>query len=305
MQKPVLGFIGAGKVGHTLARLWYSRGYTVRAIYSQTEAAAVALADRVESTVVDSPDAVVEAADLTLLTVPDDAIVSVVRVLSQSFAEKRFEPSENDAVAKAVIHTSGALDVAVLSELTELGLMVGSLHPAFPFADVETAVAGLPGATFGVEVDTDVLRGWLDALVASLGSRILLIPPAGKATYHSAFVFASNYAVTLYAIAERLLVGLGAERGVADHALNSLLAGTLDNLRRQGVPAALTGPLVRGDVQTIAAHLEALEQIDSDLVGLYRQLARLSLPLLAARHINSAFVEQLLNREDHHASDHS
>jgi predicted short-subunit dehydrogenase-like oxidoreductase (DUF2520 family) len=142
-------------------------------------------------------------------------------------------------------------------------------------------------------------------LVRALDGRIFVIPPDGKAIYHAAFVFASNYVVTLYAIAEKMLVGLGAEREVADNALNGLLAGTVANLRQQGIPAALTGPLVRGDAETIKLHLEALGRIDSDLVELYRQLARLSLPMLEARHIDISFVEQILNRESNHASDHS
>ena len=111
--------------------------------------------------------------------------------------------------------------------------------------------------------------------------------------------------MTLYAIAEKLLLGLGAEREVADNALNGLLAGTVANLQQQGVPAALTGPLVRGDAETIKMHLEALGRIDGDLVELYRQLGRLSLPMLEARQIETSFVEQILNRESNHASDHS
>jgi predicted short-subunit dehydrogenase-like oxidoreductase (DUF2520 family) len=141
--------------------------------------------------------------------------------------------------------------------------------------------------------------------VSAVDGRIFVIPPGSKAIYHSAFVFASNYVVTLYAIAEKLLVGLGAEREVADNALNGLLAGTVANLRQQGVPAALTGPLVRGDAETIRLHLEALGRIDGDLVELYRQLGRLSLPMLEARQIETSFVEQILNRKSNHASDHS
>jgi predicted short-subunit dehydrogenase-like oxidoreductase (DUF2520 family) len=298
MSKPTLGFIGAGKVGHTLARLLFARGYTVRAIYSRTEANARAFAQRMGSAVVDSPGAVVRAADLTLLTVSDDAIATVADSISGEFVSESVD-------TKAVIHTSGALDVGVLSSLSQRGIMIGSLHPVFPFADVETAIAGLPGSVFGVQAEGELLSDWIDGLVASLNGRILAIPLGSKAAYHTAFVFASNYMVTLYSIAERLLLSLGTERATADHALNTLLAGTLENLQRQGIPAALTGPLVRGDVRTVEAHLAALDHIDKDVEGLYRQLARLSLPMLAARDVNTFFVEQLLNREADYASDDS
>jgi len=299
--KPTLGFVGAGKVGHTLARLWYQRGYRVRAVYSLTDTSALALAAQVGATVAESPLGVMRTADLTLLTVPDGAITEVISAILLEMKEGEFTSGE----MKAVVHTSGALEAAVLSGLSDRGMMVGSFHPAFPFADVETAVAGLPGSTFGMQADSDGLRVWLEALVAVLDGYIMAIPPGGKAAYHSAFVFASNYVVTLYAVAERLLVSLGAGRAAADHALNTLLAGTVENVRRQGIPVALTGPLVRGDAQTIQAHLDALGDIDDDLLDLYRQLARLSLPMLAARQLDTTFVEHVLNREDHHAADHS
>jgi predicted short-subunit dehydrogenase-like oxidoreductase (DUF2520 family) len=298
MKAPTLGFIGAGKVGHTLARLWYARGYTVRAIYSRTLDHARDLANQVSADITESPASVVQAADLTLLTVPDDAIRAVVGEIEKVLHGQRV------SAEKAIVHTSGALGAEVLLPLTNSGFMTGSMHPAFPFADVEAALIGLPGATFGIETDARVLHDWVKALVGAVDGRIFVIPPGGKAIYHTAFVFASNYVVTLYAMAEKLLVGLGAERAVANNALNGLLAGTLANLTRQGIPDALTGPLVRGDSETIRLHLEALDHVNSDLGELYRQLARLSLPMLEARQIETSFVEQILDREANHASDH-
>src|SRR5690606_17251414 len=105
----------------------------------------------------------------------------------------------------------------------------------FPFADVESAVANLLGATFAVEAQDETLREWLNEIVAALNGRVLAIPPGKKAVYHAAMVFASNYTVTLYALAERLLLELGAERDTADAALDSLLGGTVANLRLRGI----------------------------------------------------------------------
>ena len=288
MLTPTLGFVGAGKVGHTLARLWYAKGYVVSAVYSRTPDHAGELARQVGAEVAGSTAAVIQAADLTVLTVPDDMLSIVVGEVEQ---EKLNHHMFRD---KAMIHTSGALSTDVLLPLAKKGLVTGSLHPAFPFADVETALVGLSGATFGIETDAQVLNDWLVALVDAVDGQVFMIPPGGKAIYHSAFVFASNYVVTLYAIAEKLLLSLGADREVADNALNGLLSGTVTNLRQQGIPAALTGPLVRGDAETIRLHLEALGRIDGDLVELYRELLRFSLPVLEARHLDTSFVEQLL-----------
>jgi predicted short-subunit dehydrogenase-like oxidoreductase (DUF2520 family) len=126
-----------------------------------------------------------------------------------------------------------------------------------------------------------------------LDGQLLAIPPGGKAVYHAALVIASNYTVTLYSLAEGLLVSLGADRAVADRALDTLLVATVDNLRREGVPEALTGPLIRSDVGTISAHLDALRQVDERLVEVYIQLARLSYSMLLARNVSPNTVERL------------
>ncbi len=159
--------MGAGKVGSVLARLLAARGYAITAIYSRTFAHAEALAVAVGAAAVGSLDEI--DADLVLLTVPDDAITATAAGLA-------------GFTGKAAIHTSGAHDAALLVTLAQRGVQVGSLHPAYPFADVETAINGLPGSTFAVEAQDEPLRGWLLEIVAALDGRVLVIPPGGKAT---------------------------------------------------------------------------------------------------------------------------
>ena len=279
--KPTIAIVGAGVVGSTLARLLAARGYHVTSITSRTRAHADALAALVGARMVESPEI---DADLVLIAVPDDAISATAASLA-GFS------------GKAAIHTSGVYDASVLETLAARGVQVGSLHPAYPFADVEAAIGGLPGATFALEATDEPLMGWLRGIVVALDGRVMLIPPGGKALYHAALSIAANYTVTLYALAERLLVGLGAERDAADNALDGLLAGTLANLRGQGIPAALTGALTRGDIGTIAAHLDALAAVDEDAVEVYRNLARLTYPLLRARGVALDEIERLLQQE--------
>jgi predicted short-subunit dehydrogenase-like oxidoreductase (DUF2520 family) len=236
--------------------------------------------------------AVAALADLTLLAVPDDALPVVVSAFSSTAW-----------VGKGVVHTSGAHAAAVLAPLKASGAMIGGLHPAFPFADVETAVERLHGATFAVEAEDEGLRGWLFGLVKALGGRVLMVPPGGKALYHAALVIASNYTVTLYAAAERLLLDLGADREAAAGALNGLLGATVEYLRGEGVPNALTGPLVRADLGTVAAHLRALRAADPALAEVYRALARLTFPMLQARGVPLEPIEDLLRQENDDATD--
>lgn len=284
-DKPVLGFIGVGKVGATLARLWFAAGYRVAVVQSRDALKAGELAKRIEAEAVLTYQAVVKAADLVLLTVPDDAIEDVARKLAGA-----------NWRGKAVIHTSGARDRSGLEILHQQGAMTGSLHPVFPFADVESAITGLPGHVFAAEVEGEPLRSWLNDLVKSLQGDMLMIPSGEKAIYHSAMVFASNYVVTLYSIAERLLGELGADPVIAQRALSGLLAGTVANIQQKGIPEALTGPLVRQDAGTIGAHLAALEE--QGLENLYRELAQQSLPMLKARQIDTRLVETLLRRDE-------
>ncbi|MDX1993514.1 MAG: DUF2520 domain-containing protein [bacterium] len=287
MSRPVLGFVGAGKVGKVLARLWHEAGYEVVAICSRTPASAAVLANQVNARVVLQPLEVIRTADLTFLTVPDDAIGAVVQSASGTALR-----------GKAVVHVSGAHDAHILTPLQEQGASIGSLHPAFAFADVESALRGLPGSTFALEADDEVLRGWLRELVEAVHGRVLDIPRGGKAQYHAALVMLSNYTVTLYSLAERLLSSLGADQQAVDGALNALLESVQHNLRYTGLPWALTGPLTRADAGTIRLHLAVLKQADPDLSDLYIKLARQTYPILEARGVNTAFIEKTLQQDE-------
>ncbi|GIL08871.1 MAG: hypothetical protein BroJett033_3820 [Chloroflexota bacterium] len=284
-DRPSLAIIGAGRVGTALATGLRAAGYRVAGVYSRTPASADTLARYVGAAACASAAEAALAADLILLTVPDDAISAAAAALAGA-----------DLRGKGVLHASGGLDAGPLAALAAAGALVGSLHPAFPFA-TRAADVPLAGVTFAVEAEDARLRGWLLAMVAALGGRALLIPPGGKAVYHAALVLVSNYTVTLYALGMRLLAGLGADPAAAAQALDALLAGTTANLRALGVPDALTGPLVRADQGTIAAHLEALARTDPEAAQAYRLLGRLTLPLAQARGVDTAPVAALLAEE--------
>jgi len=292
--RPILGFIGVGKVGTVLARLLYARGFVIGAVYSRNRTHAEVLGHKVEGKVADSVADVASVVDLIFLTAPDDVIASAAKELSLL-----------DLTGKAVVHTSGVHEAAVLSDLERCGALIGSLHPIYPFADVEQSIAGLPGAVFGVQAESDTLRDWLKEIVTALDGQVLMIANGQKALYHSALVFASNFGVTLYAIAQRLLMQVGAEKEVSALALNTLMAGMMQNLQTQGIPNALTGPFVRGDVGTIQGHLGALQTADSELVDLYIQLALQTLPLTAARGIGTGLIETILRKKMDDADNHT
>ncbi|MFN8529892.1 MAG: DUF2520 domain-containing protein [Anaerolineae bacterium] len=285
--RPSLGIIGPGKVGETFARLFYKHGWQITAISGRDRERAARLAADLGAAVLSTVE-VVYRADLTLITVAEDAIMPVAELIAQT---------ADDLHGKAIVHASGAHSAESLRALSEKGAMVGSLHPAYPIADVQRAMIGLHGAAFAVEAADPRLRGWLMEMVAAVEGRFLLIPVGEKALYHAALCIASNYTVTLYALAERLLFGLGADQAAVAAALNVLLAGTVDNLRTRGIPDALTGPLVRADIGTLKAHLTTLERFDPETAYLYKALARGTFPLLQQRGTPMDAIEHLFGQE--------
>jgi predicted short-subunit dehydrogenase-like oxidoreductase (DUF2520 family) len=291
MITPSVALIGAGKVGTTLMQLWQRAGYNVRAVYSRTPAHAQALADkigvRVCSTLVD----VVTAADLIVCAVADDALPMV----SEQLAALSIAPH-------AIIHTSGAHDRRVWSALAARGWRVGSLHVAYPFASLDPNALTLAGAVCVVEASDETLMLWLRGLVDALGGRYWVLPPDGKALYHAALTITSNYTVTLYAWSQALLAQLGIASDDAALVLQPLLDATAHNIAQQGIPSALTGPLVRGDVSTVAAHLVALSAQDH---ALYRALAAKTLPLVTARGVDASKIQQLLHEDLTYAPDNT
>ena len=277
---PTVGFVGAGKGGQTLAAAMAAAGVRVVAVASRARASAerlAALAGVPPEGICDHAGQVPGRAELTFLTVPDDAIAGAVAQITAAGGWR---------AGHAVAHCSGALPSAVLADAAAAGCRVASFHPLQTFAavppDVATAVRAVAGVMFGLEGDP-ALRPVLEALVGRLGGQALWVRAEDKPLYHAAAVLASNYTVTLVGLGAALLESCGLPHDTAVAALLPLLRGTLTNLAALGVPAALTGPLVRGDVGTLARHLEQLDARAPPIATVYRALGQAALPYARAR----------------------
>lgn len=272
---PLLGLIGAGRVGSSLIRALHRRGYPVAAVASRRFERAAALAALVDARPAGDPAAVVRSAALTIIAVPDDALDGVIGGIAAAI--------QGDAAltGRMIVHTSGAHEAAILQPLAERGAHIGGLHPALPVAAPQADLP--PQIVYAVEAADADLRAALHALIADLNGRALILPAGMKALYHAALVFASNYGVTLYAVARDLLGAAGADHESADAVLQPLMRGMLENIGARGIPQALTGPLARGDAGTVARHIDALRAVDPGLIELYRALAVATFPLLIAR----------------------
>lgn len=199
-----------------------------------------------------------------LVAVPDRAIAGVAATLAGF-----------DLQPIPVLHHSGALGREVLEPLRAAGWSTGSLHPLAAIPRGDTGAAGLQGAWFALEAN-GTARTLAEQIVASVDGRIIDIDEGGKPLYHAAAVFASNYVVTLLATAERLFREAGADEADTRAALAALAAGALNNVKAHGPGVALTGPIARGDVDTVRLHLDRLSHRDA---ALYSCLARATLEL--------------------------
>lgn len=164
-------------------------------------------------------------------------------------------------------HLSGARPAGILRPHRP----VGAIHPLRSFADPERAVRQFRGTFCALDGDETAVTV-LERLVADVGGRSGRIRSEGKDLYHAGAVFASNYVVTLFAEAKALLEKAGLSGAAAEEALAGLLQGTASNISASGVPAALTGPVDRGDTGTVRRHLEALAGSDAEVAVLYRLL---------------------------------
>lgn len=199
-----------------------------------------------------------------VIAVPDGAIGGVAARLT-----------ELGLADVPVVHTSGSHGVEVLAPLHGR-TSLGGVHPLAAIADGVEGADRLRGATFAVEGDGDA-RALAERIVAGCAGKALPIASGRKALYHAAAVFASNYAVTVLAVAERLMESAGFAPAEVRPALVELAAGAVQNVGVLGPVAALTGPIARGDDTTVALHLSRLSGDDRPLYSLLgREALRLA-----------------------------
>jgi predicted short-subunit dehydrogenase-like oxidoreductase (DUF2520 family) len=259
-----IGVIGAGRVGAVLASALRSAGHEVMAAAGESDASRRRSGSLLPGVPIRKPSAVARASDLLLLTVPDDMLSNVVTMLSASGAIHE---------GQYVVHTSGRHGLAVLAPAVAVGARPVALHPAMTFTGTEIDLPRLAGCVFGITVG-DAERPLAEQLVSELDGRAIWVPEDKRALYHAGLAHGANHLVTLVAQAMELLSATGAEHP-AD-TLRPLLQAALDNALEHG-DSALTGPIVRGDVETVRDHLVEVARNAPDTLPSYVALARATL----------------------------
>ena len=265
-MRPVYWIVGPGRMGSALASLLADRAGPILVVGRQELPAGHPLLKlQAVDFVVGYPGAP-EPGTRLLLAVPDADV-------SKAAAELAGLGGASSGCT--ALHLSGAQPASILEPLADQGYAVGSLHPLQTVADHAHGVERLHGAFFTFEGDA-AAKVVAAEIVAAAGGRMLEVHAADKARYHAACVFASNYVVSCAAAATRLLAeAVGVSREEAIRALEPLWRGAVANLDDLGLPRALTGPIARGDLETLRSSLAVL---DAPTRALY---ARLGLEALA------------------------
>ncbi len=264
MTRMRVGVVGAGRVGAVLGAALRAAGHDVVAAAGESDASRRRIAELLPGVTRDKPTAVARDCDLLLLAVPDDMLGNVVRMLADSGALHE---------RQHVVHTSGRHGLAVLDPARRVGAHVAAMHPAMTFTGTAVDLDRLTGTVFGLTADASE-REFVESLVADLDGTPMWVPEEMRTLYHAGLAHGANHLVTLVTEAMEILSAAGA----ADPAgtLRPLLTAALDNALEQG-DAALTGPIVRGDLGTVRAHLEDITANAPQTLGSYVALARATL----------------------------
>ncbi|MDD8020581.1 MAG: DUF2520 domain-containing protein [Acidobacteriota bacterium] len=273
--------IGAGKVGVSLGLALVNRGYNLRYLSDcQLNVARRARKIIKQGKATDDNCRAVEAAGIIFICVPDSLIATVAD-----------EISDCSLCGKYIFQTSGAVSSKVLLSLARKGAYVASLHPIQTFATSGFDPDIFRGIFFGLEGDRKAVQLG-QFLAKKLQARVILISPENKALYHLACSLASNFLVVLLSEVKDLFQALGLKEKDCFEVIYPLLNKTLNNVKELGSEQSLTGPVLRGDINTVKEHLKVVSQ-KPNLEKLYRLLSLKALKLAENRGLEKEKVKAL------------
>ena len=259
-----IGFVGAGKVGFSLGKYFSSKGLNISGYYSVINSSAEEGARFTLSKSFNMLSEFVSESDLIFITTNDDQINNVCNQI------KNFNIKN-----KLIAHCSGSLSSKYFQDIL-CDAQFYSIHPMYPFSDKYTSYKNLSEATFTIEGSSEGINQ-VKEIFSKLGNKILLISEQNKVKYHLANVYASNLYVALISTAVKYFDEINISEKDALNALLPLMKANINNLVAKGIINSLTGPIERGDSNTILKHLEKSMQEDKEIyLGLSRILLNIA-----------------------------
>ncbi|HEY3746657.1 MAG TPA: DUF2520 domain-containing protein [Gemmatimonadaceae bacterium] len=263
--------IGPGHVGRGLFRAFRASGVDV-----------VGLHGKRPSGVATSNGALpkeIGTANVVIVCVRDPQLDETIEEVSVAAGKELIERGT------AILHTSAIAEPTGLQALSKAGFPGGTFHPLVPFTDPEIAAKLLRRGWIGIDGE-NAAKSSSRRLAGHIGARTLDIPPGKKPAYHAAAVISSNFPVVLASVAGHLLHDIGVPDSSAYHAVESLMNGAMANMRQALPDDALTGPIVRGDAETVGKHLRGLEGHGSAL-DVYRALSAAAADIAERRGVDA------------------
>ena len=262
-MNPSITIIGYGRLGQALEKAADGAGYEIAYIYKNRE----------------ELHRMKEISDLVFITPPDAEITAVCEYLRFRFYE---------LVGKTIAHCSGALPSNILLDLKEKGAAIACFHP---MQSVTLKTASFEGITFDIEGDEKAIK-MLEKFAEEIRANSLRVTKEDKEMLHVAAVMASNYMVTLSDLAASVSKGSGLNKKQVLDALLPLMNSTLENLGQLSPSEALTGPIARGDVETVQRHVKFLKN-RGELLSIYKKLGVLTLDLTDPEIVNESVKSEL------------
>ncbi|MFV8781858.1 Rossmann-like and DUF2520 domain-containing protein [Microbulbifer sp. SA54] len=286
-----LNIIGAGRLGKTLARLWQDRGiFSVAGLCNRSRESTQAAVDFIGAGDVYSDIMSMPEADCWLIATGDNEIATSAHRLAERFSARGSLKGTTAESRPLIFHCSGALPAAALNACRPAA--IASAHPVHSFADPERSLTTLQGSTVALEGDdtgTQVLRG----AFAMLGCDTLSLSPEQKLLYHTGSVMACNYLTVLLDLSLQTLAAAGIDEQTARKLLEPIVTQTVRNNFALGPAHALTGPVARGDAETVQKQLQALQKTDRAIAEIYRQLGLAGVELAQKTDLSDNQANQL------------
>lgn len=269
-----INIIGCGRVGRALGSLFVRTSIFTRVtICNRSQESSARAAAFVPSAVAVREFSELPKADAWMIACADGAIAQSAQQLAE-------HPSLTPGAL--VFHVSGALSSDELAPLKERGALLGSLHPVRSIASPELVVSSFTGTACAVEGEPEAVVA-LCSLVERIGGKPFQVDRRAKLICHAGHVFASNYLVTVIDVARRLYAEAGIPSDVIETMLPPIVRGAVDNVCALGTTEALTGPVVRGDVELVHKQLRALQELQPEIGALYRELVGQAAHIAARR----------------------
>jgi predicted short-subunit dehydrogenase-like oxidoreductase (DUF2520 family) len=261
MSQPSVTIIGTGALGAALAKALHENNYSITSLFNRRFRKAEALSREVETQYCSEfPESTQELGSIVFITVRDSEIKNVAQNLGRI---------TDDFTGYTIVHCSGSKAADVLRPVQTKGARIAAFHPLQTFTHGSGA-RDFRNIYFDVEADEETLN-LLNDLANSLGAQTIEISAEAKPYLHAAAVIASNYLVTLLNLSGKTAGLGGLDSDEALQALLPLVKNTLQNVESKGTFKALTGPIKRGDAETVRLHLDLLSG-NKNLLNVYKKL---------------------------------